>query len=164
MTMRNFSSRLSSVIPSLMRTVIFIAIATLTACSPDPDYHTADGKSGRFADHQGKWLMINYWAIWCKPCREEIPELNKFQQQYADQVTVMGVDFDQSPADKLQSLISELDIQFSVLSQDPSVFFGWNRPQGLPMTYVINPQGKLAATLEGPQTIESLSKAIETAP
>lgn len=141
-----------------------LLVIALTACSAEPDYVTADGQSGRFADHQGKWLVINYWAIWCKPCREEIPELNAFQQQHRDNVIVMGVDFDQNPADKLQNLIKDLNIKFTVLINDPAPIFGWQRASGLPTTYIINPQGKLSTTLNGPQTIESLNKAINVTP
>jgi thiol-disulfide isomerase/thioredoxin len=147
----------------LLRLIICVMVTsgllTLSACSPKPDYFTADGQSGRFADHQGKWLVINYWAIWCKPCREEIPELNTFQLQHRDNVIVMGVDFDQNSSDKLQPLIKELGIQFTVLTQDPAPIFGWGRAAGLPTTYIINPQGQLSATLNGPQTLDSLNRA-----
>jgi thiol-disulfide isomerase/thioredoxin len=150
-----FISRLKHLLAAML-------VTGLAACSPEADYFTADGNSGHFADHQGKWLVINYWAIWCKPCRDEIPELNTFQQQNADKVVVMGVDFDQNPADKLQPLIKELDIRFAVLLNDPAVFFGWGRAKGLPVTYIIDPQGKLAGTLNGPQTLESLRKAVRS--
>ena len=148
----------------LQRISAVLLCISLAACSPAPDYTTANGDSGRFADHHGKWLVINYWAIWCKPCREEIPELNTFQQQNTDKVVVMGVDFDQNPTDKLQTLIKELDIRFTVLTADPASVFGWGRAKGLPVTYIIDPQGKLVATLNGPQTLDSLNKAITTKP
>lgn len=144
----------------LPRSIVLLLALLLGACSPPADYATADGKTGRFADHRGQWLVINYWAIWCKPCRDEIPELNRFQQQHGDKVVVMGVDFDQNPIDKLLPLIKELDIRFTVLRNDPASVFGWQRAKGLPVTYIINPEGKLVATLNGPQTLESLGKAV----
>lgn len=145
------------------RVMLMIGLTMLMGCTSEPDYHTADSQSGRFSDHQGKWLVINYWAIWCKPCRDEIPELNEFQKHHKN-VTVMGVDFDQNPPTKLQRLIQELNIQFTVLLHDPASYFGWDQPLALPMTFVINPQGKLSATLSGPQTLETLNEAINAKP
>lgn len=155
--------------PKLIAHVKFMALtiaacALLSACSK-PDYQTADGTSGRFADLRGKWLLVNYWAEWCKPCIEEIPELNRFHQQFSANATVLAVNYDNAQGEKLQEQIKHLQIAMPVLQQDPSMQLGYQRPDALPTTLVFNPEGKLTATLMGPQTVATLAAAIgQTAP
>src|SRR5450830_801470 len=68
-----------------------------------------------------QWLVINYWAEWCGPCRTEIPELNKLADQLKDQgVSVFGVNFDNLQGDDLKNASKALGIQFTVLAQDPA--------------------------------------------
>jgi len=88
----------------------------------------------------GHVLVVNYWAKWCKPCREEIPELNILAKQFS-QLQVLGVDFDNHRGDELQELIKNMDIQFAVLADN-----NWlsnihpqlkTRPKVLPTTYLL---------------------------
>lgn len=111
-------------------------------------------------DLQGQWLVINYWAEWCKPCIEEIPELNSFAQQNSQRARVFGVDFDGNRGDELNAAIAKLAIAFPTLAKDPASQLGYDRPTVLPTTIVINPQGQLHRILLGPQTATSLSKAM----
>ena len=63
----------------------------------------------------GKTLVINYWAIWCAPCRKEIPELNELARDHAESVIVLGVNFDGSQGEILASEIEKLGIEFDNL-------------------------------------------------
>lgn len=137
---------------------ITIVSLLLCACSK-PDYQLASGESGSFSDWRGKWVLINYWATWCGPCREEIPELNAFSKAHTD-VVVLGVNFDHPQGDALQKEVAQMGIQFSVLTQDPSKALHFSQPSILPTTVILNSQGKVHATLFGPQTQKSLAAAI----
>jgi thiol-disulfide isomerase/thioredoxin len=110
----------------------------------------------------GRWVVINYWATWCKPCIQEIPELNALDEQY-QQVSVLGVNYDGANGEELQRQIQDLDISFQVLTTDPAVQLGIPRPVVLPTTLVIDPSGQLRQTLVGPQTLQSLARATEQA-
>jgi thiol-disulfide isomerase/thioredoxin len=60
-----------------------------------PELELADGSGSSWEQWQGQWLIINYWAEWCAPCRKEIPELNELHHDGADAgVVVLGVNFD----------------------------------------------------------------------
>ena len=140
-------------------------IVCLNACDPTVNHHADsytdhEGNQARFSDYNGKWLVINYWAIWCKPCIEEIPEFNALAEDMKDKVVVMGVDFDGSMGETLATSIEKLNIKFTVLTQNPAQQLGFKEPQVLPATYIFNPQGSLHTTLLGPQTLESLKEAI----
>jgi len=115
--------------------------------------------SGCESDHDvlpgvGNWRVINYWAIWCTPCREEIPELNRLDQ--LTDITVLGVNFDGKEGAELEQHIAEMAIAFAVLDTDPSGSVSAQRPQVLPTTLLIDPQGQLQKTLVGPQTEEAI--------
>lgn len=148
----------------IFRTLICCAcLGALSACSK-PDYHTADGASGRFADARGKWLFINYWAEWCKPCIEEMPELNRFQQQYRDRVVLLTVNYDGAKDQALQQQIAKLGVELPVLLDDPAPQLGVQHPDALPTTFVFDPDGKLRQTLQGAQTAVTLAAIIGAAP
>ncbi len=137
-----------------MRALIAAAVlATLTACgAPEPDGRL------QLADYSGRWLVINYWATWCKPCIKEIPELNALASNYP-QVAVLGYNFDGIAGEALAAEAAALGIAFGLLQEDPSGQFGLSLPQVLPTTLVIDPEGQLVSSLVGPQTLESLALA-----
>lgn len=142
------------------RAVAMIFLGALLSACGQPDYTTLDGESGRFDDWRGRWVLINYWAEWCKPCIEEIPELNHFGQAHSDVAQVFGVNFDAGAIERQQQQAQTLQIGFPVLSQDPAAALGWPRPNALPTTIVIDPEGKVRAQLRGPQTLADLRAAI----
>ena len=133
---------------------------TLAACGSKPDYETLSGETGRFKDYHGRWLLVNYWAEWCKPCIKEMPELKNFSDQYAQTAAVVTVNFDGASGETLQQQVRKLNIQVPVLLNDPAPLLGIERPLGLPTTYVFNPDGKFVTRLEGEQTVATLAAAI----
>jgi thiol-disulfide isomerase/thioredoxin len=147
--------------------VVFLALL-LSACNSEStplatgtsDYIDLSGNSGNFSDHRGKWMFINYWATWCKPCIDEIPELNHFASDNADRAVVFAVDFDNAQGEKLLASSQKLGIEFPVLIEDPHLVLGVDKPYALPTTFVFDPQGELQHTLLGPQTAASLAAAM----
>ncbi|KAA1192834.1 TlpA family protein disulfide reductase [Pseudohalioglobus sediminis] len=137
---------------------ILALVLTLAACT-NPE-EGADNTVPRLnlPDYQGRWLVVNYWAEWCKPCIKEIPELNSLDQRYA-QIAVLGVNFDGNTGAELETQVEKLGIAFPTLLEDPAAQLGMQKPSVLPTTLVFDPDGRLANTLVGPQTLESLALA-----
>ena len=104
----------------------------------------------------GKWIVINYWATWCGPCREEIPELNRLSREQPESLKVFGVNFEPVSADEMAENIKEMGILFPVFPEDPYEQLGYERPLVLPTTIVISPEGSIHAELVGPQTRDSI--------
>lgn len=121
-------------------------------------YLSASGKNISFDELRGRWVYINYWASWCEMCIKEIPELNDFAKNYQDRAVLIGVNYDFPNIYKLKKLIKKFKIDYISLVENPKKFLNIKDLEGVPMTFVINPQGKLAAILKGPQTQRSLSK------
>ncbi|MGI9285335.1 MAG: TlpA family protein disulfide reductase [Pseudomonadales bacterium] len=105
-------------------------------------------------------VFVNYWAIWCGPCREEIPELNKFAREHSDALTVIAINFDGNSGEQLQQEIDEMGITFASIDLQEAEQLGLEKPSVLPTTYVLQ-SGKLARTLLGPQTLQDLEAALK---
>ena len=132
---------------------LFLAACNRQAAPPDT----------KLEDLRGQWVVINYWAEWCKPCITEIPELNALDRDY-DKVTVLGVNYDGVAGAQLEQQRQQLGIEFAILKQDPAAQLEIPRPVVLPTTIVLDPAGAVAATLVGPQTEESLAAATQQLP
>ena len=128
---------------------------SLTACTKKELPETTI----EMADFRNEWLVVNYWASWCKPCIKEIPELNKLHQSRKD-ITVVGVNYDGMSGEELAIESSKLGINFPNLLSDPSSALETSRPIVLPTTMIVDKKLKLRDKLIGPQTLESISFSI----
>lgn len=146
-------------LPNRLGALLLIFTGLFIGGCSKPDYTDSTGQQGKFSDYQGQWLIINYWATWCKPCIKEIPELNKLAEENEDKLTVFGVDFDLSTDQDLAQKIAKLNVGFPILIEEPNEILGYPRPTILPTTLVFNPQGQLHKTLIGPQTAQSIMQA-----
>ena len=136
-----------------------LLLLLLAACSGPPQDPAGETAFAELAA-DGRWTIINYWAIWCAPCREEIPELNEFAAEHADKVIVYGVNYDNVSGEDLLVQATELAIEFPLLATDPASQLEYARPTVLPTTIVINPEGEVWARLLGPQTVDDLVAAM----
>jgi thiol-disulfide isomerase/thioredoxin len=109
-----------------------------------------------FSDYKGQWVLINYWAIWCKPCIEEMPELNALNDE--SDVAVFTYNFDQESGDTLAQQAQKLEINMPMLEVAPASFFEQEQPAALPATIVIDPQGAFHSWLMGPQTATGIKR------
>jgi len=130
----------------------------LTGCG-QTTFEMAAGEPLVWEEQRGHWVFVNYWAEWCKPCYEEIPELNRLDGR--SDVTVLGVNYDGMKGEELRGLIQEMGIEFRVLKRDPAGEFGWDRPLSLPATMVVNPGGELVEARFGKQSYEELVEVVE---
>lgn len=138
---------------------LLLASISLSSCSQPEDSNLDD--TFNIGDYAGKWLIINYWAIWCGPCAKEMPELNDLQREYKDQLTVLGVNYDKKIGEDLLADIRAIGMEFDYIERNPADVLKLSRPEGLPVTYLFSPQGKLEAKLVGPQTKAALLTRIE---
>lgn len=142
--------------------LLFLVTACLGGCSAEQPAGLARGGEVRFSELGGRWLLINYWAEWCAPCRDEIPELNELHERRSEHgVEVFGVNYDEIQGEKLVALIERMDVRFPVLTEDPRARWGYEQPDVLPVTVVIGPDGELRQEMRGPQTLERLLAAID---
>ena len=124
-----------------------------------PDLH---GESHRLSDYRGRWVVVNYWATWCPPCLEELPELEVFHHAHsADKAVVLGVNMEDIERDELQRFVAQQFLSFPVLvaGARPQSLVG--RIPALPTTFLVNPLGEVVARQVGPVTAAALERYIE---
>ena len=139
-----------------MATKLLLLILLLTGCAERMDgqagsvYPLTNGETVNLESPE-KFLLINYWAIWCAPCRKEVPELNELMHLHRDKLHVIGVNFDGAKDEKLRSEVSKLGIEFPNFTRDPREIWGLEPVTVLPETLVLDGEGNLLHRLVGPQ-------------
>jgi thiol-disulfide isomerase/thioredoxin len=137
-----------------------VLVLLLSACAEELGVDQHGGKVTA-AQLDGQWLVINYWAEWCAPCRTEIPELNALEQQFKGQgARVLGVNYDALQGPALSAASAKMGIEFTVLAQDPAPRYQLPRADVLPVTYIIDDKGRTRERLLGEQTAEFLSERL----
>ena len=122
-----------------------------------------DGTRYDLAAHRGRWVVVNFWATWCKPCLEEMPELSALHTM-RETIEVVGLAYeDITPAD-MQAFLQQRPVSYPVVILDPYAPPGdFATPRGLPMTYLVDPQGRVARRFLGPVTAQDIELAVAAA-
>jgi len=134
------------------------ASALLALTLPDPS-----GRPQPLSQWQGKVLVVNFWATWCGPCREEMPDLVRAQKEYgAKGLQIVGIAADD--ADKVQQFAKEIELNYPALiggyaAIDLSKDLG-NSLVALPFTLVVDRHGRVAYTHLGPVKPDKLRDVI----
>jgi len=133
------------------------AVAAFVAYSkprdlPDFTFETADGTAKSLADFRGKVVLLNIWATWCVPCREEMPKLNALESELGGKdFQVAAVNIDRGGPDKARKFLNETSATDITLYTDPSgKLFSTLKTVGMPTTLLINRDGKEVGRLVGP--------------
>jgi peroxiredoxin len=119
------------------------AAVTLAAVAPDFALRSSSGTNMRLSDQRGQVVMVNFWATWCGPCREELPLLNRLYEKYqAAGFTLLGVNVDSSTKEAL-GMAKRLGVQFPVLFDDRKEASRLYGLESMPWTALIDRNGKV---------------------
>jgi thiol-disulfide isomerase/thioredoxin len=113
--------------------------------APAPDFSLPglDGRTTALADLRGKTVVLNFWATWCDPCREELPLLEGIARTYADSLTVIAVETGE-PAEEVLAFTDALGLKWIRVLTDPAGRTGdLYLVRGLPTTFFIDPTGMI---------------------
>jgi len=119
---------------------------------PDFAFTDADGAAKSLADFSGKVVLLNIWATWCVPCREEMPMLDELQRELGgEDFTVLAVNIDKGGPDKARDFLKETGATNLALYTDPSgKLFATLKAVGMPTTLLIDREGREIGRLVGP--------------
>jgi thiol-disulfide isomerase/thioredoxin len=113
------------------------------------DLEQLDGTKKSIEDYKGQWVIVNFWATWCPPCREEIPELMSFHDNNKGKAVVLGVNQENLSADDLNKFVDEYFMEYPQFKASPYEKLPVGSIPGLPTTFVISPKGDVVAKQVG---------------
>jgi len=102
-----------------------------------------NGKIVSIADGKGKVVILNFWATWCPPCREEIPELVKLQQAYKDKLLIIGASEDDDGPQKVQQFVQRFGMNYPIVMATKELIDNYGGVPALPTSFLIDPQGRV---------------------
>ena len=117
--------------------------------APELELRALDGPAHRLADYRGKVVLVNFWATWCEPCRDEMPAMQRLKEKLAGRpFTVLAVNLDE-PEARIRSFLSQVKVDFTVLL-DPGrkAARSWNA-RILPASFLIGPDGRIRYSVVG---------------
>ena len=145
---------------------LLLPLAALAAYeTEEPVDFTLDrlgGDTVSLRDFRGEWVVVNYWATWCAPCRKEMPELSALHDA-RDDLTVLGLAYEDVDDVDFEAFLEEIPVSFPILKVDvyqPPQPFG--APKVLPTTIILDREGRAVKAFLGPVTREAIETYIES--
>lgn len=119
------------------------------------------GGDGSLAQYKGRWVLVNFWASWCEPCKQEAPALEKFQRQHGGpKFTVLGVDT-RDLSDDGREFVREYGLSYPQLRDGDGGAAHDYGTTGVPENFLVDPTGKVQWLLPGPVDEQYLEEQVE---
>ena len=143
-----------------------LLLALMVSAAQAADFKVTDtnGKTHSLSGYKGKWVLVNYWATWCPPCLEEIPDLIALHGDKKNNLVVIGVAMDYRNAKQVTDFADGLLVDYPIVLGTPQIVRQIGPVQGLPTTYLYNPEGKMVAQQVGLITRAAVESYIASKP
>ena len=120
--------------------------------APDFTLVSLGGGSVRLSDYEGKVVLLNFWATWCRPCREEMPSMESlYRRLKTREFEILAVSIDIQGQDVVQPFVAKYDLTFPVLLDPDNRIYGLYRVTGVPETFIIDKKGLIVSKIIGPR-------------
>ncbi len=123
-------------------------------CAWDFSLEGVDGATYTLSEQRGQWVIVNFWATWCAPCVQEMPELQAIAEQYADELIILGINQRESAA-TVRGFAADLGLTFPLLLNPDDQTLVNYQVMSLPQTIIVNPDGEVVWRAFGPLDLDS---------
>lgn len=129
--------------------------------APDFALEQLNGEAFRLSDHRGEIVAINFWATWCPPCREEIPDFIELQEEMEEDVLFVGVSLDEGGPEEVRAFAEEFGINYPIVIDDGTVVEKYGPIAGIPTTFLVDQGGYVRLQAMGQLTEEKLRPVLQ---
>jgi thiol-disulfide isomerase/thioredoxin len=124
-------------------------------------WQSMSGNKWSLEEHRGKIVLVNFWATWCPPCRQETPDLVRVYERYRGRgVTIAGITMDDHPAKVVPRFVEQFGVEYPVLVP-PANSLITESIESLPTSFLVDREGRIARTWVGLLHEEELVRNIE---
>ena len=155
------------------KSLFFVFLILITLNLPTAIYAASDnavknftltdtaGKKHVLSQYKGKWVIVNYWATWCPPCLEEVPDLVAlYDSRKNKDIMLLGVVFDFESTKEVAKYVDDMLMSYPIVLGDDDVIKQIGSAEVLPTTFIYNPNGELVKTKRGKVTKQYLEALI----
>jgi cytochrome c biogenesis protein CcmG/thiol:disulfide interchange protein DsbE len=150
----------------LLLSVLMTGCASENSSSPDgpaPEFSLAThtGETFTLSNHAGTVVVINFWATWCKPCRDEIPEFMELQEEYGSEgLQFVGVSVDQKGFEAVRPFAERTNINYPLVMADSDVIENYGGVSVIPTTFIVGRNGRIRDRIIGRTTKTELLRVV----
>lgn len=134
-------------------------VGSAAHAAADFSFKDLNGHTRKLADYRGQWVLVNFWATWCPPCLEEIPDLITLDEKRKD-IAVLGIAVDYESEKEVRRFVDDNLMSYPVVLGDEKVIKQFGSAEILPTTYIYNPQGTLVKTQRGLITRQQIERIV----
>lgn len=147
--MQRFSMALAAIFLSVLAITLPVHAGELSGPAPAFSLKNLSGEKVSLSDYKGQVVMINFWASWCGPCREEMPLLNDIYDDYKKAgFVLLGITLDEDISEA-QAFLGKTPVTFPILSDASGKVADAYKNQAMPSSYFIDRKGNLAHLHQG---------------
>lgn len=127
--------------------------------APDFELKTLTGETVKLSQFEGKKVMLNFWATWCPPCKEEMPEMEQFYREKKEDIVILAVNID--PQFDVQQFAKEMGVTFPILLDEDDSVNKMYQILTIPTTFFIDEKGIIRSKYLGSMTIDKMKQYTE---
>jgi len=152
-----------SVITLLLLLAPTTTLAQTSRAAPTLKLKNLQGRILRLEQYKGRVVLINFWATWCPPCRTEIPQLVKWQQEYGRQgLQIIGVTYPPQRRGEVRRIAGKMKMNYELVLGTKATKLLFTKSETLPLTIVIDRAGNVSHVIEGIIFPEEFDEQIKT--